>query len=165
MAMYFLQIIATFMDFHFSAVSLLVVKKYFLTHCTTVAMGILCPNIDTLFLYCLEICRSITSFHPFLCNVSEPCSFKIKRWCMWIVNNKIRYDDINWLIRSSVPALNSADYMLYFWKDVNLIILSLNFAKTLEWYWCILMLVHGLFTCIAKRCSMYLSKHLFAWYC
>ena len=109
-------------------------QEIFLSHCTTVAMGILCPNIDTLFLYCLKICRSITSFHPFLCNVSEPCSFKIKRWCMWIVNNKIWYDDINWLIRSSVPALNSADYMLYFWKDVNLIILSLNFAKTLERY-------------------------------
>ena len=93
-------------------------KKYFLTHCTTVAMGILCPNIDTLFFHCLEICLSITCFHPFLCNVSEPCSFKIKRWCMWIVNtrNKIRYDDINWLIRSSAQALNSGDYNVMFQK-------------------------------------------------
>ena len=38
--MYFLQIIATFMDFHVSAVILLVVKKYFVCHCTTVSMGI-----------------------------------------------------------------------------------------------------------------------------
>ena len=45
--MYFLQIIATFMDFHVSAVNLLVVKKYFVCHYTTVSMGIFCPDIDT----------------------------------------------------------------------------------------------------------------------